>query len=318
MVPTRSSSPRQAPHRMLVTLATAVLVAASLAIAPVASAAPPGPSGPPTGSCDLQSKGDKIQHVIYLQFDNVHFERDNPNVPSDIEQMPHLYNFLKDNGTFDTNDHTILISHTGGGILSSLTGLYPDRHGQAVSNSYGYFNPAAQPAESASRPRSSTGPTTPTAATRRTARRRRLPTRTSTWSTPTRPRSAAPAPHATRPAPWVPYTRAGCDVGNVSVANTVLENNTAIVFRNAGTDDPRGGQRRRRDEHQGRQRQPGSRAGQTLVLETGDANNELATIATVGTAGSGGTGVNLAAPAREGARRTAARSPSSRPTRPAT
>src|ERR1051325_4733410 len=26
------------------------------------------------------------------------------------------------------------------------------------------------------------------------------------------------------PAPWVPYTRAGCDVGNVGVANTVLEN----------------------------------------------------------------------------------------------
>ena len=181
MVPTRSSSPRQAPHRMLVTIATAILVAASLAIAPVASAAPPGPSGPPTGSCDLQSKGDKIQHVIYLQFDNVHFERDNPNVPSDIEQMPHLYNFLKDNGTFDTNDHTILISHTGGGILSSLTGLYPDRHGQGVSNAYGYFRPDRP--ESASRPRSSTGPTTPTAATRRTARRRRLPTRTSTSKT---------------------------------------------------------------------------------------------------------------------------------------
>ena len=30
----------------------------------------------------------------------------------------------------------------------------------------------------------------------------------------------------TTPAPWVSYTRAGCDVGNVSVANTVLENNT--------------------------------------------------------------------------------------------
>ena len=144
MVPTRSNSSRHAPHRMLVTLATVVLIAASLAIAPVASAAPPGPpghGGPPTGSCDLQSKGDKIQHVIYLQFDNVHFLRDNPNVPSDIEQMPHLYDFLKDNGTFDTNDHTVLISHTGGGILASLTGLYPNRMGQAVSNSYGYFRP---------------------------------------------------------------------------------------------------------------------------------------------------------------------------------
>jgi hypothetical protein len=28
------------------------------------------------------------------------------------------------------------------------------------------------------------------------------------------------------PAPWVSYTRTGCDVGNVSVANTVLENNS--------------------------------------------------------------------------------------------
>ena len=33
------------------------------------------------------------------------------------------------------------------------------------------------------------------------------------------------------PAPWVPYTRAGCDVGNVGVANTVLENNNSIIFK---------------------------------------------------------------------------------------
>src|SRR4029077_14320610 len=143
MVSTRSNPPGRALPRRLVAFATSVLIASSLAIAPVASAAPPGPGGPPTGTCDLQSKGDKIQHVIYLQFDNVHFERDNANVPSDLEQMPHLLNFLTDNGTFDTNDHTILISPTGGGILSSLTGLYPDRHGQAVSNSYDFFRPDA-------------------------------------------------------------------------------------------------------------------------------------------------------------------------------
>jgi hypothetical protein len=29
-----------------------------------------------------------IKHVIYIQFDNVHFTRDNPNVPSDLEQVP--------------------------------------------------------------------------------------------------------------------------------------------------------------------------------------------------------------------------------------
>ena len=113
-------------------------------------------SAPAVTGCQLGDKG-KIKHVIYLQFDNVHFLRDNPNVPSDLEQMPHLLNFIKDNGTLDTNDHTILISHTGGGILSSLTGLYPDRHGQAVSNSYNFFRPDGT--QSASRRRSSTGPT---------------------------------------------------------------------------------------------------------------------------------------------------------------
>src|SRR5690348_14134407 len=40
--------------------------------------------------CILHSTQGAIKHVIYIQFDNVHFTRDNPNVPSDLEQMPHL------------------------------------------------------------------------------------------------------------------------------------------------------------------------------------------------------------------------------------
>src|SRR6058998_2440264 len=93
----------------------------------------------PATGCQLNSAKGGIQHVIYVQFDNTHFLRDNPNVPSDLEQMPHLLNFIRGNGTLMTNDHTALISHTATGILTSLTGVYPDRMGQPVSNSFRYF-----------------------------------------------------------------------------------------------------------------------------------------------------------------------------------
>jgi len=86
--------------------------------------------------CRLNSARGDVQHVVYIQFDNTHVRRDNPNVPSDLEQMPSLLNFIRTNGTLFTNDHTVLISHTAGGILSAPTGVYPDRHGQTVSNSY--------------------------------------------------------------------------------------------------------------------------------------------------------------------------------------
>lgn len=33
-----------------------------------------------------------------MQFDNVHLQRDNPNVPLDIEQIPALFHFMRDNG----------------------------------------------------------------------------------------------------------------------------------------------------------------------------------------------------------------------------
>jgi hypothetical protein len=49
-------------------------------------------AAPLQASCHLQSAGNKIKRVVYLQFDNVHLRRDNPNVPSDLEQMPHLLN----------------------------------------------------------------------------------------------------------------------------------------------------------------------------------------------------------------------------------
>jgi hypothetical protein len=74
------------------------------------------------GACRLNSDHDDIKHVIFLIFDNVHFLRDKANVPSDLEQMPNLLNFIRGNGTLLTNDHTVLISHTANGILTNKGG----------------------------------------------------------------------------------------------------------------------------------------------------------------------------------------------------
>jgi hypothetical protein len=110
--------------------------------------------------CNL---GHGVQHLVILQFDNVHSERDNQSVPSDLEQMPALRNFITGNGTLLTNDHTVLISHTVNGIVSTETGLYPDRNGITVGNSYQYFDPNAPTNGNVgaltSPQRSSTGPT---------------------------------------------------------------------------------------------------------------------------------------------------------------
>lgn len=188
--------------------AAGVAVAAAAAFAGVQVAQAVGRDGhdhASGSSCLLGNRGDsRVQHVIYLQFDNTHYNRDNPNVPSDLEQMPHLLNFLKGNGTLFTNDHTILISHTAGGILSSLTGLYPDRNGQTVSNSYDYYPASKVPAFTSS---------------------------FKYWTSSVDP-IGDPAPNMitdtgkTTPAPWVPFTRAGCDVGGVGTANIELENNS--------------------------------------------------------------------------------------------
>src|ERR1700760_1231219 len=93
-------------------------------------------------TCNLASENGRIKHVVYISFDNVHLRRDNPNVPSDLEQMPNLLNFILQNGTISGNHHTPLISHTADDILTALTGVYPDRHGVPVANSYGIFTPS--------------------------------------------------------------------------------------------------------------------------------------------------------------------------------
>src|SRR6266849_3957288 len=91
-----------------------------------------------SNACQL---GNGVQHVIQLTFDNVHFFRDNPNVPSDLQLMPNLLNFIQGNGTMLSNNHTPLIAHTANDILTTLTGLYGDRQGMPISNGYRTFNP---------------------------------------------------------------------------------------------------------------------------------------------------------------------------------
>src|SRR2546428_13396168 len=113
-------------------------LASALVIGLALIGAPPGAmqtaGGAVTRGCQLAATHGQIQHVIYIQFDNVHFTRDDANVPSDLEQMPHLLNFIRENGTLLTNHHTVLISHTATGIRSSLTAVCPARPRQPVAS----------------------------------------------------------------------------------------------------------------------------------------------------------------------------------------
>ncbi len=149
-------------------------------------------------ACQLNSPGGQIKHVVYVVFDNVHLRRDNPNVPSDLEQMPNLLNFIQNNGTISGNHHTPLISHTATDILTGMTGLYGDRMGIPVANSYGFFKPDGSVGFSSS---------------------------FLYWTAlggDGQPQMINES-GKTASAPWVPFTRAGCDVGGFSVANMEFE-----------------------------------------------------------------------------------------------
>jgi LPXTG-motif cell wall-anchored protein len=221
----------------------------TLAVGPSAAAPTASPSG-----CQLANG---VQHVFYLGFDNLHLRRDNANdvanngddndnsdldIPSDLEQIPALYNFLRGTsyagqapnpntannanyangrnttysdgtpfpgGTILANHHTPLISHTSVDFTTSYTGVYGDRHGVAVSQNSmaAYTGNASTPVSSASG--------------------------FSYWTDPlgigddpttvitTKDANGNPV---NAPAPWVPYTRAGCDVGAVAATGFTLEN----------------------------------------------------------------------------------------------
>jgi hypothetical protein len=190
-----------------------------------------------SSSCHL---GNGVKHVVQITFDNVHFFRDNPNVPSDLEMMPNLLSFFENNGTFLSNNHTPLIAHTANDILTTNTGLYGDRQGMPVSNSYGAYN---------------------TDGTNGTFNTATIAGSFAYWTDPvfyahgvpagadTNPNMVySPVPPATAarpvtpntvtPAPWVPFTRAGCNVGDVSTANQELENNSVDFPKVFGANSP--------------------------------------------------------------------------------
>ena len=68
--------------------ATPGFAAAAASAKPLASAVQHDSAG---NGCHL---GNGVKHVVELGFDNVHFFRDNPNVPSDLQMMPNLLNFF--------------------------------------------------------------------------------------------------------------------------------------------------------------------------------------------------------------------------------
>jgi hypothetical protein len=197
--------------RVVLAAACAVLCAGAVTALPSRAAA----AGLSTSTCHLAGP---YQHVVYIQYDNTHLSRDNPNVPSDLEQVPALKNFLSGSGTILDNEHTPLIAHTAGDIVTSLTGLYPDRNGLGVANSYLQYAP-----------NSGAVPT-------------KFPSAFTYWTDPVS--STDPLPNLitdnqkNTPAPWVPYTRAGCDVGAFSLADMELENVSGDITAVFGNGSP--------------------------------------------------------------------------------
>ena len=214
-----AASAAAATSATLATSATSATLAASTASAASAASAASGPA-----SCALGANGSAIKHVIYIQFDNVHYTRDQPNVPSDLEQMPNLLNFITGNGTLISHEHTPLIAHTADDIVTSETGLYGSDQGVPIANEYNYYTPSGS-TDTAGSFAYWTDPIvdydTTTSA----------PTGDSDYTLIT-------GQGKNTPAPWVPYTRAGCNFGSVAAADTELENTLPDIPLVYGANSP--------------------------------------------------------------------------------
>ena len=223
--------------------AGATVIAAAFALYPVtpASAAVPAATraaDKPTagtsssaGGCQLNSPRGKVQHVVSIIFDNTHLKRDPARdgstlVPSDLEQMPHLLNFIESNGVMLSNHHTQLIAHTSDDIITILTGVYPERHGVAnAANSYLEYIPVGTPPVLTGLSQSGFTYWTDLS-------------RDSTYNLISGPVDGAHPHGVNAPAPWVPFTRAGCDVGAAGAADMEIENTGADLTTIFGNNVP--------------------------------------------------------------------------------
>jgi hypothetical protein len=154
--------------------------------------------GQALAACELHARGGEVTHVVHIQLDNVHLGRDEPNVPSDLEQMPHLREFFAGDGTIGGNHLASPLAQQAPDVLAVLTGLFGDRTGVSIGDSYGSY-------------RSDGGVDFSTAAAYWTAR-----------GGDGKPLMLADTGKMV-PAPWVPFTRAGCDVGAFATTGLTLQ-----------------------------------------------------------------------------------------------
>jgi hypothetical protein len=154
--------------------------------------------GEALAACELHARSGEITHVVHILLDNVHLGRDHPNVPSDLEQMPHLREFLVSDGTIGGNHLASPLAQRVPDVLSVLTGLLGDRSGVPFGDSYATY-------------RSDGGVDFSTALAYWTAR-----------GSDGKPLMLADT-GKTVPAPWVPFTWAGCDVGAFATIGLTLQ-----------------------------------------------------------------------------------------------
>lgn len=168
--------------------------------------------GQALAACELHARMGTITRVVQIQLENVHLSRDEPLVPSDLEQMPRLREFFTSNGTIGSNRRAALPSQRAPDLLAVLTGLLGDRMGIPIGDSYGSFHSDGSVDFS-----SAFGYWTTTGGDGK-------------------PLMLADS-GKTAAAPWVPFTQAGCDVGAFAVTGLTLQRLDAAVANVLGTSE---------------------------------------------------------------------------------